>query len=117
MEKAAEFYVVMVTAPDLAAARNIVGDVLERRLAACGNIINGLESHYWWHGKLEQASEVLILFKAMENVVSLLEDRILQIHPYDTPEVIALNIASGSSKYLKWIVESVNGAEASSKLA
>src|SRR4051812_9378646 len=104
MDNAAEFYVVMVTAPDLAVARNIVRDVLEKRLAACGNIINGLESHYWWEGKLEQASEVLIVFKTMKNVVSHLEDHILQIHPYDTPEVIALDIASGSTKYLKWIV-------------
>jgi periplasmic divalent cation tolerance protein len=111
MDNAAEFYVVMVTAPDLAVARNIVRDVLEKRLAACGNIINGLESHYWWEGKLEQASEVLIVFKTMKNVVSHLEDHILQIHPYDTPEVIALDIASGSTKYLKWIVESVNRPE------
>ncbi len=106
MEDASEFRLVMVTAPDLDTARKIVRGALEARLVACGNIIPALESHYWWQGKIEQASEVLILFKTATSSLSRLERHITNVHPYDTPEIIALDFASGSAKYLRWISES-----------
>jgi periplasmic divalent cation tolerance protein len=106
MEDASAFCLVMVTAPDLETARKLVGGALEAHLAACGNIVSGLESHYWWQGKIEQASEVLILFKTVKTSLSKLENHISAAHPYDTPEIIALDLTSGSAKYLQWIYQS-----------
>jgi len=108
MEDASGFCLVAVTAPDLETARKIVHGALEARLVACGNIIPALESHYWWQGKIEQASEVLILFKTVKTSLPKLESHISADHPYDTPEIIALDLASGSARYLRWIFESTS---------
>jgi len=105
MEDAAAFCLVMVTAPDIEIARKLVRGALEARLVACGNIVPGLESHYWWEGKIEQAAEILILFKTVKSSFSKLESYITAAHPYDTPEIIALDLASGSAKYLQWILQ------------
>ena len=106
MENASAFCIVMVTVPDLDLARTIVRGVLNARLAACGNIVPGVESHYWWQGKLEQASEVLILFKTMISAVPQLEAHVTAAHPYETPEIITIDLTASSSKYLDWIVQS-----------
>ena len=106
MENASAFCIVMVTVPDLDLARAVVRGVLDARLAACGNIVPGVESHYWWQGKLEQASEVLILFKTMNSAVHRLEAHITAAHPYETPEIITMDLTTAPSKYLDWIVQS-----------
>jgi periplasmic divalent cation tolerance protein len=106
MENASAFCIVMVTVPDLDLAREIVRGALTGRLAACGNIVPGVESHYWWQGKLEQASEVLILFKTMKSAVHQLEAHVTATHPYETPEIITIDLTTATSKYLDWIVQS-----------
>jgi periplasmic divalent cation tolerance protein len=108
MKSAHQCVTVLVTAPDFKSARRLVRLALEHRLAACGNLIPRIESHYWWQGKIEKSAEVLILFKTSTKALDRLEKLILDHHPYDTPEVIAVPLAKGSARYLKWIEDSLS---------
>ena len=98
-----DFAVVMVTAPDMALARRLAKAGLEAKLTACANIVPAVESHYWWEGKLESSDEVLVIFKTRQTLLPKLERAIREIHPYDTPEFVALPLTAGSQKYLAWI--------------
>jgi periplasmic divalent cation tolerance protein len=98
---------VLVTAPDLNTARKLAKAALEKRLAACANLIPGLESHYWWQGKLAKDSEVLLLFKTTNSRLNALEKLIISKHPYDTPEFVAFPLSRGNRRYLDWVVSSV----------
>ena len=97
----------LVTAPDVKSARRLAGFALRARLAACVNIISKIESHYWWQGKLDRGTEVLLLFKTRATRLKALEREILAKHPYDTPEFIVLKITGGSRRYLDWLKNSV----------
>jgi len=101
------FVVVMVTAPDQVVARHLATAALQEHLAACANIIPGLESHYWWQGKIENASEVLILFKTIRSQLARLEAVVREHHPYELPEFVTVDIVGGSEKYLAWVLSSV----------
>ena len=107
MKVAANTVVVLVTAPDVKTARMVAKAVLKKHLAACANIVPKIESHYWWQGQLESSAEVLIILKSTKGRLAALESAVLENHPYDTPEVIALPLASGNEKYLRWVSESV----------
>lgn len=98
---------VLVTAPHLATARQLAQAALDGKLVACANLVPKIESHYWWQGKIESSAEVLIIFKTAARRVAALEQLILEKHPYDTPEIIALPIASGTPKYLNWLTASL----------
>ena len=103
MKSAAQFRVVLVTAPDLKTARRLARAALGKRLAACANLIPGLESHYWWQGKIESSREVLLLFKTRTDCLRKLEKLILAEHPYDTPEFVVLQLTAGTERYLGWL--------------
>ena len=107
MRSAKQFAVVLVTAPDMKTARKLAAAALKARLVACANIVPRIESHYWWKGKIENSSEVLLLFKTSSARLGALEKTILKRHPYDTPEFLVLPIHSGTKRYLDWIVQSV----------
>ncbi|MHC1766910.1 MAG: divalent-cation tolerance protein CutA [Verrucomicrobiia bacterium] len=109
MKSAQSCMIVLVTAPDLKLARLLVRLALESRLVACGNIVPKIESHYWWQGKIVKGSEVLILFKTSAKALDQLEKLVLEHHPYDTPEVLALSLHKGSPRYLTWIEDSLRG--------
>ncbi len=96
-----------MTAPDFRSARQIAKAALEDRLVACANLVRGIESHYWWQGKVQSSAEVLILFKTTKAKLKALEKLILEKHPYDTPEFIVLPITSGNKRYLGWLSASV----------
>jgi len=100
-------HIVFVTAPDLAVARILASGILGNRLAACVNLVSGVESHYRWEGKLCQETEVLMVLKTTGDRLAALEVWVLEEHPYDTPEFVALKIEAGSTRYLDWISESV----------
>jgi periplasmic divalent cation tolerance protein len=99
----AQFRVVLVTAPDLKTARRLARAALRERLAACANLIPGLESHYRWRGKIESSREVLLLFKTRAARVWDLEKLILAEHPYDTPKFVVLQLTAGTERYLAWL--------------
>ena len=103
MKSARGFSIVLVTAPNLRTARSLAQSALRNRLAACANLVPGLESHYWWQGKLERSGEVLIVFKTTKRRLHDLEKLILAEHPYDTPEFVVLPLATGSKRYLDWL--------------
>jgi periplasmic divalent cation tolerance protein len=103
MKTARLFNLILVTAPNRKTARVLARAALEARLVACANLIPAIESHYWWQGKLEQSNEILIVFKTTKSRLDPLEKLILAQHPYDTPEIIALPIATGTERYLRWI--------------
>src|SRR5437868_11828044 len=107
MARSEKFLLAFVTAPDLKTARKLAQTALRPKLAACVNIVPKIESHYWWQGKLERSSELLLVIKTTDSQVKALEAAILKAHPYDTAEFIALPIQSGSQRYLKWIADSV----------
>ena len=103
-----EALVVLVTFPDVETARRIVTTLVEERLAACGNLVPGIESIYRWQGAVETATEVLALLKTENSRFEALESRLKELHPYEVPECLALSVAEGSLPYLRWLTESVN---------
>jgi periplasmic divalent cation tolerance protein len=105
MRMSADHYLVLTTCPHETAAHELAGALLNERLAACINIIPGLRSVYRWKGELKEGAEVLLLIKAARAVYPRLEERIRASHPYELPEIIALDIAAGSAAYLAWIAE------------
>jgi len=107
MKPAKTFQVVLVTAPDLKVARRLAQAALKARLIACANLIPKLESHYWWHGKIETSAEVLMFMKTTKARLAALEKLIVAKHPYDTPEFLVLPLVAGNGRYLKWIRNSI----------
>jgi len=98
-----EFAIVLVTAPNLKTARQLARAVLEARLAACVNLVRKIESHYWWEGRIQHGTEVLLIVKSSKQRLAALERRILSLHPYDTPEFVVLQLSQGNERYLKWL--------------
>ena len=98
-----DFIQVIITADKKGKAEQIVKDLLESRLAACGQIIGPVSSHYWWKGKIETSEEWLCLIKSKKSLFDNLEKAVRETHTYEIPEIIALPILAGSSDYLKWI--------------
>ncbi|MCC6302505.1 MAG: divalent-cation tolerance protein CutA [Gammaproteobacteria bacterium] len=100
-----DHHLVLTTCPHEAAARELARTLLDERLAACVNIVPGLRSLYRWKDGIEEGDEVLLLIKVAKAVYPRLEARIRASHPYELPEIIALDIAAGSAAYLAWIAE------------
>lgn len=96
--------IVLVTAGSLDEARAIAKGVLEAKLAMCANIIPGVESHYWWQGKLETAPEFLLLIKSTREQFDALSILVKQLHSYDCPEIVALSPEAVEANFLKWWV-------------
>src|SRR5260370_4804562 len=93
---------VVVTAPELKTARRLAHSALKRRLVACANLIPKIESHYWWQGKVEHGTEVVLLLKTTARRLAALERLVIAEHPYDTPEFIVLGVKGGNRRYLDW---------------
>lgn len=96
---------IMTNTPDVEVARKIAGDLLEKKLAACINIVSGCESHYVWRGKHEQAAEVQLQIKTTTSRYNEIEASIRALHPYEVPEIIAIPVSKGSHDYLAWVAE------------
>jgi periplasmic divalent cation tolerance protein len=98
---------VLCTCPDQATARQLADKLVEIQLAACVNIVSGLESVYRWQGRIEHDQELLLLIKTRRQAVEQLSDAIRALHPYELPEVIAVPIVAGLNPYLQWIENNV----------
>ena len=99
--------VVLVTAPSEAAALELGRTLVDERLAACVNVVPGLTSIYIWEGKREETAEALLLIKTRPAGYAALQRRILELHPYSVPEVLALSVAEGAPGYTQWVRESI----------
>lgn len=103
----ARVVVVLVTCPTEAVAKRLSNALVQRRLAACVNLLPGIASTYWWQGKVERSREVLLLIKTTASRFERLRGAITRLHPYDVPEILALPIAAGHPPYLQWVVSSL----------
>jgi periplasmic divalent cation tolerance protein len=108
--KKVDAIVVLVTCKSKAEARKIVTALVEKRLAACGNILESpVTSIYRWAGKIERAKEYLVMLKSTRSAFAELEREVTRLHSYEVPEIIAIPVTDGSRKYLAWVGESVGG--------
>jgi periplasmic divalent cation tolerance protein len=105
----AEIDVVLTTVPDETVARELVETLVRERHAACGNIIPGIASIYWWHGAVQHGDEVVIFLKTARAQTAALLERARRIHPYDVPELIVLPVRTGNPSYLDWVVREASG--------
>lgn len=87
--------------------------LLEEKLIACVNIISNITSHYWWKGKIESDRESLLIMKTKESLVDGLISRIRELHSYDVPEILVLDVVQGNPDYLRWVEESTRGDHSS----
>lgn len=101
--------IVLCTTPDYDCAKKIAQILVEKKLAACCNIIPGLTSVYSWKNKIQEDIESLLLIKSAKQKFELLKEEILLVHPYDLPEIISLDVSEGHKKYLEWVFSSVKG--------
>jgi len=100
-------YVVLVTTKKRAEAERIAKQLVEEKLAACVNVLPKISSTYGWKGKVEHASEALLLVKTSREKLDRLIARVKELHSYEIPEILALQIERGSREYLKWLEESL----------
>ena len=101
-----EVLVVFCTFPDMDTAGKAVRELVEQRLAACGNIFPVVHSVYRWKGEVEFAAEVLAIIKLDAACYSEFESKLRSLHPYDVPEIIAIPSSKGLPDYLNWVKES-----------
>jgi len=94
---------VLTTFPTADAAAQVAKAVVGERLAACANILPALRSIYRWEGKIQDENEVLVLLKTQRAGFARLQARILELHPYEVPEVLAIPVEQGHQAYLEWI--------------
>ena len=99
--------VVLITAKDALEAKTISDQLLEKKLIACANIVEGVQSVFWWQGKIDQAKETLIVLKSKPSLFKKIVKTVKAHHSYEVPEIIALPIIDGNPDYLRWIDESV----------
>lgn len=98
--------IILTTWPDVESARAAAGKLVEEKLAACGNLVPGIESIYRWQGKIETSREVIVVFKTTAMRYAALEARIRELHSYEVPEILALPVGTGLPAYLRWVEES-----------
>ena len=91
-------------------ARSIARQLVDERLAACVNIVGPIRSIYRWRGAIEEEGEFLLLIKTRAALMRKVERRVIALHTYDVPEVLAIAPQEGSAKYLTWLLESTTAA-------
>lgn len=94
-----------VTTSNKAEAQKIGKELLEKRLAACVNIIDDMQSMYWWEGEIQESSEVVLLIKTREENISNVQAVVENMHSYDCPCVLTLSVEGGNLSYIKWLCE------------
>jgi periplasmic divalent cation tolerance protein len=99
--------IIFTTAGSKEEARKIANALVERKLAACVNIVPKVESIYRWEGKIETAEEWLLIVKTNANAFARVRDAIKELHSYDLPECVSISIDEGSEEYLRWIADEV----------
>jgi periplasmic divalent cation tolerance protein len=96
---------VVVTAPDADWLAGFTRTLIEERLAACGHVIGAVRSVYRWQGQIHDDGEARVALHTRRSLVPAIVGRTQELHPYDTPCVIALSLSDGNPEYLRWIVD------------
>ena len=110
MDQNSNCLLVFCTCPDDIAAGRLAERLVERKLAACVNILPAVKSVFYWQGKLENEQETLLLIKTIAARFGALRDWLTEAHPYDNPEIIALDVVAGAKPYLDWVTSACNDA-------
>ncbi|HIG87779.1 MAG TPA: divalent-cation tolerance protein CutA [Planctomycetes bacterium] len=100
---------VFSTAPDEEVARSLAQALVEEGLAACVTALPGASSTYSWQGRMETSSEVQLLIKTSKSRLAELEQRLCALHPFEVPELLAVEVVGGLPAYLDWVRASVEG--------
>ncbi|CAM2103497.1 unnamed protein product [Caretta caretta] len=100
--------IAFINCPNEQVAKDIARAIMDKKLAACVNILPKASSMYFWEGEIEEATEILLLVKTRTSKISELSDYIRFLHPFEIPEFISLPIDQGNPLYLKWIEEGVS---------
>lgn len=103
---------VLMTAPDRETGREVAARLVRERLAACGNVLEGITSVFWWEGEVQDEPEVLVILKTTREHAGRLTERARELHPYDVPEVLALPVEQGLREYLDWVRDETDPSEA-----
>jgi periplasmic divalent cation tolerance protein len=111
MNEKSQYIIVFITASSLQEAEKLATVLVEKRLAACGNIISDIRSVFWWQDTLEVEQEVLLMLKSRSELFSEIVAAVKKIHSYDVPEIIALPIIFGSEEYLDWLNNETRGTQ------
>ena len=101
------YIVIFITAKDKLEAKAISDRLLQDKLIACANIIDGVQSVFWWQQKIDEAQEVLLVLKSRRDFFEKIVRTVKSLHSYEVPEIIALPIVDGNPDYLRWIDESL----------
>lgn len=101
---------VTVTASDADWLASLTRDLVEARLAACGNVVPSVRSLYAWEGAIEDETESLVILHTRASLVPNLIEAIERVHPYDTPQVIALPVLAASEGYHRWVLDSTGAS-------
>lgn len=103
--RSVEAVIIFTTTPTKADAKRIAKKLVAKRLAACTSILPAVESVFRWEEKITTESESLVMVKTRRSLFEAVAGEIDKLHPYEVPEIIAVTVSEGSSKYLKWIRE------------
>lgn len=101
------YVIIFTTVSNKKEAQGIAQAVLQKKLAACVNILDNLESVFWWEGKIDAAREVLLMIKSQKRLLPKIIKLIKSRHSYEVPEIVALPIIAGNPDYLRWIDDAV----------
>jgi periplasmic divalent cation tolerance protein len=103
--------IVLTTCPTQADAGRIARQLVERRLVACVNIVPNVTSVYRWQGAIEESNEWLLVIKTAAGLLANLKEELPKMHPYEVPELVALNILDGAESYLGWLAAELGTAD------
>ena len=100
------YIVIFITVSNKKEAKRIAAGLIRNKLAACVNIVDKIESFFWWQGKADKAKEMLLIAKSKKQNLNRIIKLVKSLHSYDLPEIIALPVIAGYKPYLRWIDES-----------
>ena len=104
-----EVVTLLTAAPGMEEAQRIARALVSERLAACANIIPEVSSIYWWEGQVQDEQEAMLIIKTTPAQVDALEARLVELHPYDVPELLSIPVTGGHPPYIAWVGSEVEG--------
>ncbi|MSN96595.1 divalent-cation tolerance protein CutA [Campylobacter sp. FMV-PI01] len=99
--------ILLCTTPNKSIAKKIVKILLKKRLIACANLVKNIKSYYIWNNKLQKDKEILMIMKSKKSLFDKINNKILKFHPYETPEIISLNLQDIDKNYKIWLNENL----------